>query len=141
MATNTNIKYTPSERELYKIELAAERINALLKTLDTTDGNNKTLEDLNAIIETIKDWDNSDDSLGVKEQLLNIYNSMLSEDEFNKLYLPEIDENITNVNERVDELETQIGDISSVLDSIQTGLDETLELQNAYIGGTTDEAI
>lgn len=141
MATNTNIKYTPSERELYKIELAAERINALLKTLDTTDGNNKTLEDLNAIIETIKDWDNSDDSLGVKEQLLNIYNSMLSEDEFNKLYLPEIDENITNVNERVDELETQIGDISSVLDSIQTGLDETLELQNAYIGGTTDETV
>ena len=135
METNTNIKYTPSERELYKIELAAERINALLKTLDTTDGNNKTLEDLNAIIETIKDWDNSDDSLGVKEQLLNIYNSMLSEDEFNKLYLPEIDENITNVNERVDELETQIGDISSVLDSIQTGLDETLELQNAYISG------
>lgn len=141
MVTNTNIKYTPSERELYKIELAAERINALLKTLDTTDGNNKTLEDLNAIIETIKDWDNSDDSLGVKEQLLNIYNSMLSEDEFNKLYLPEIDENITNVNERVDELETQIGDISSVLDSIQTGLDETLELQNAYIGGTTDETV
>lgn len=141
METNTNIKYTPSERELYKIELAAERINALLKTLDTTDGNNKTLEDLNAIIETIKDWDNSDDSLGVKEQLLNIYNSMLSEDEFNKLYLPEIDENITNVNERVDELETQIGDISSVLDSIQTGLDETLELQNAYIGGTTDETV
>lgn len=141
MATNTNIKYTPSERELYKIELAAERINALLKTLDTTDGNNKTLEDLNAIIETIKDWDNSDDSLGVKEQLLNIYNSMLSEDEFNKLYLPEIDENITNVNERVDELETQIGDISSVLDSIQTGLDETLELQNAYIGGATDETV
>lgn len=81
MATNTNIKYTPSERELYKIELAAERINALLKTLDTTDGNNKTLEDLNAIIETIKDWDNSDDSLGVKEQLLNIYNSMLSKEE------------------------------------------------------------
>lgn len=141
METNTNIKYTPSERELYKIELAAERINALLKTLDTTDGNNKTLEDLNAIIETIKDWDNSDDSLGVKEQLLNIYNSMLSEDEFNKLYLPEIDENITNVNERVDELETQIGDISSVLDSIQTGLDETLELQNTYIGGTTDETV
>ena len=141
MVTNTNIKYTPSERELYKIELAAERINALLKTLDTTDGNNKTLEDLNAIIETIKDWDNSDDSLGVKEQLLNIYNSMLSEDEFNKLYLPEIDENITNVNERVDELETQIGDISSVLDSIQTGLDEILELQNAYIGGTTDETV
>lgn len=141
MVTNTNIKYTPSERELYKIELAAERINALLKTLDTTDGNNKTLEDLNAIIETIKDWDNSDDSLGIKEQLLNIYNSMLSEDEFNKLYLPEIDENITNVNERVDELETQIGDISSVLDSIQTGLDETLELQNAYIGGTTDETV
>lgn len=141
METNTNIKYTPSERELYKIELAAERINALLKTLDTTDGNNKTLEDLNAIIETIKDWDNSDDSLGVKEQLLNIYNSMLSEDEFNKLYLPEIDENITNVNERVDELETQIGDISSVLDSIQTGLDETLELQNAYIGGITDETV
>lgn len=141
MVTNTNIKYTPSERELYKIELAAERINALLKTLDTTDGNNKTLEDLNAIIETIKDWDNSDDSLGVKEQLLNIYNSMLSEDEFNKLYLPEIDENITNVNERVDELETQIGDISSVLDSIQTGLDETLELQNAYIGGATDETV
>lgn len=141
MVTNTNIKYTPSERELYKIELAAERINALLKTLDTTDGNNKTLEDLNAIIETIKDWDSSDDSLGVKEQLLNIYNSMLSEDEFNKLYLPEIDENITNVNERVDELETQIGDISSVLDSIQTGLDETLELQNAYIGGTTDETV
>lgn len=141
MVTNTNIKYTPSERELYKIELAAERINALLKTLDTTDGNNKTLEDLNAIIETIKDWDNSDDSLSVKEQLLNIYNSMLSEDEFNKLYLPEIDENITNVNERVDELETQIGDISSVLDSIQTGLDETLELQNAYIGGTTDETV
>lgn len=141
MATNTNIKYTPYEGEKYKIELAAERINALLKTLDTTDGNNKTLEDLNAIIETIKDWDNSDDSLGVKEQLLNIYNSMLSEDEFNKLYLPEIDENITNVNERVDELETQIGDISSVLDSIQTGLDETLELQNAYIGGTTDETV
>ena len=79
--------------------------------------------------------------MGVKEQLLNIYNSMLSEDEFNKLYLPEIDENITNVNERVDELETQIGDISSVLDSIQTGLDETLELQNAYIGGTTDETV
>lgn len=141
MATNTNIKYTPYEDEKYKIELAAERINALLKTLDTTDGNNKTLEDLNAIIETIKDWDNSDDSLGVKEQLLNIYNSMLSEDEFNKLYLPEIDENITNVNERVDELETQIGDISSVLDSIQIGLDETLELQNTYIGGTTDETV
>ena len=141
MVTNTNIKYTPSERELYKIELAAERINALLKTLDTTDGNNKTLEDLNSIIETIKDCDNSDDSLGVKEQLLNIYNSMLSEDEFNKLFLPEIDENITNVNERVDKLETQIGDISSVLDSIQTGLDETLELQNAYIGGTTDETV
>lgn len=141
MATNTNIKYTPYEGEKYKIELAAERINALLKVLDITGGTNKTLEELNAIIETIKDWDDSDDSLGVKEQLLNIYNSMLSEDEFNKLYIPEIDENITNVNERVDELETQIGDISSVLDSIQTGLDETLELQNAYIGGTTDETV
>lgn len=141
MATNTNIKYTPYEDEKYKIELAAERINALLKVLDITGGTNKTLEELNAIIETIKDWDDSDDSLGVKEQLLNIYNSMLSEDEFNKLYIPEIDENITNVNERVDELETQIGDISSVLDSIQTGLDETLELQNAYIGGATDETV
>lgn len=141
MATNTNIKYTPYEGEKYKIELAAERINALLKVLDITGGTNKTLEELNAIIETIKDWDDSDDSLGVKEQLLNIYNSMLSEDEFNKLYIPEIDENITNVNERVDELETQIGDISSVLDSIQTGLDETLELQNAYIGGATDETV
>ena len=140
MPTNTNIKYTPYEGEKYKIELVAERINALLKTLDVADSN-KTLEELNAIIETIKDWDDSDDSLGVKEQLINIYNSMLSEDEFNKLYLPEIDENITNVNERVDELETQIGDISSVLDSIQTGLDETLELQNAYIGGTTDETV
>lgn len=140
MATNTNIKYTPYEDEKYKIELAAERINALLKVLDAT-GGDKTLQELNAIIETIKDWDNSDDSLGVKEQLFNIYNSMLSEDEFNKLYLPEIDENITNVNERVDELETQIGDISSVLDSIQIGLDETLELQNTYIGGTTDETV
>lgn len=84
MATNTNIKYTPSERELYKIELVAERINALLKTLDTTNSNNKTLEELNAIIETIKDWDDSDDSLGVKEQLLNIYNSMLSKEEFER---------------------------------------------------------
>ena len=83
MTTNTNIKYTPSEREQYKIELAAERINALLKVLDAT-GGDKTLEELNAIIETIKDWDDSDDSLSVKEQLLNIYNSMLSEVEFER---------------------------------------------------------
>lgn len=140
MPTNTNIKYTPYEGEKYKIELVAERINALLKTLDVADSN-KTLEELNAIIETIKDWDDSDDSLGVKEQLINIYNSMLSEDEFNKLYLPEIDENITNVNERVDELETQMGNVSTVLNNIRTQTSETIELQNSYIGGTTDETV
>ena len=136
MATNTNIKYTPSERELYKIELAAERINALLKVLDAT-GSDKTLEELNAIIETIKDWDGSDDSLGVKEQLLNIYNSMLSEDEFNKLYIPEIDEDIADVNERVDTLETQMGDVSGGLENILTQTDEIIELQNLYIAGAT----
>lgn len=135
MATNTNIKYTPYEGEKYKIELVAERINTLLKTLDTTNGNNKTLEELNAIIETIKDWDDSDDSLGVKEQLLNIYNSMLSEDEFNKLYLSKIDENIADVNERVDTLETQMGDVSGGLENILTQTDEIIELQNLYIAG------
>ena len=140
MATNTNIKYTPSERELYKIELAAERINALLKTLDVSDSN-KTLEELNAIIETIKDWDDSDDSLGVKEQLINIYNSMLSEDEFNKLYLPNIDEDIANVNGRVDALETQMGNVSTVLNNILTQTSETIELQNSYIGGASDETV
>lgn len=103
MPTNTNIKYTPYEGKTYKIELVAERINTLLKVLDAT-GGDKTLEELNAIIETIKDWDDSDDSLGVKEQLINIYNSMLSEDEFNKLYLPEIDKDIANVDGRVDAL-------------------------------------
>ena len=140
MATNTNIKYTPSERELYKIELAAERINALLKTLDVSDSN-KTLEEVNAIIETIKDWDDSDDSLGVKEQLINIYNSMLSEDEFNKLYLPNIDEDIANVNGRVDALETQMGNVSTVLNNILTQTSETIELQNSYIGGASDETV
>ena len=43
MPTNTNIKYTPYEGEKYKIELVAERINALLKTLDVADSN-KTFE-------------------------------------------------------------------------------------------------
>ena len=140
MPTNTNIKYTPYEGEKYKIELVAERINALLKTLDVADSN-KTLEELNAIIETIKDWDDSDDSLGVKEQLINIYNSMLSEDEFNKLYLPNIDEDIANVNGRVDVLETQMGNVSTVLNNIRTQTSETIELQNSYIGGTTDETV
>jgi hypothetical protein len=111
MTTNTNIKYTPSKNELYKLELAAERINALLKTLDTT-GNNKTLEELNAIVETIKDWDYSDDSLSVKEQLLNIYNSMLSEEEFGY----------------------QMNGIDNALDSI-------IEMQNTHMGGTSDETV
>ena len=140
MSTNTNIKYTPYGGENYKIELVAERINALLKTLDATDSN-KTLEELNAIIKTIKDWDDSDDSLGVKEQLINIYNSMLSEDEFNKLYLPNIDEDIANVNGRVDVLETQMGNVSTVLNNILTQTSETIELQNSYIGGITDETV
>lgn len=140
MTTNTNIKYTPYGGENYKIELVAERINALLKTLDATDSN-KTLEELNAIIETIKDWDDSDDSLGVKEQLINIYNSMLSEDEFNKLYLPNIDEDIANVNGRVDVLETQMGNVSTVLNNILTQTSETIELQNSYIGGASDETV
>ena len=88
MSTNTPIQNTPYETQGYEIKLTAERIEALLRALDTADAaeelTGSTLEDLNAIIGAIKDWDTSDDDLSVKEQLINIYTKMLSEEEFNK---------------------------------------------------------
>lgn len=137
METNTNIKYTPSERELYKIELAAERINTLLKALDAANGSeyitDKTLEDLNAIIQTIIEWDTSDNSLGVKEQLLNIYNSMLSVEAFEE-YKTEIEDDIADLSAKVDSMGAPTGDIDAALDSI-------IEIQNSHIGGTSDETV
>lgn len=142
MKSNTNIKYTPSENELYKLELAAERINALLKALDMADGaeelTDKTLEDLNAIIQTIIEWDVSDDALGVKDQLLNIYNSMLSVEAFEE-YKSEIENDIEETSDRIGDLENQMGDISNVLNNILTQTNEVIEAQNFYIGGTGNE--
>ena len=81
MATNTPINYSGEKIDYHQIQLAASRIEALLKALDLADATEqlteKTLEDLNAIIQTIIDWDLSDDSSEVKDQLLNIYNSMV----------------------------------------------------------------
>lgn len=89
MATNTPIKYSPYEKEGYKIDLSAEQIESALKTINlaiaTGQLDDKTLQDINAIIQTVVEWDISDDSLSVKEQLINIYNSMLSQDEYNDL--------------------------------------------------------
>ncbi len=138
MATNTPIQYTPYETQGHELKLTAERIEALLIALDISDIaetiTKKTLEDLNAIINTIKDWDDSDDDLSVKEQLINIYTKMLSEEETDNV-IDKTDINNTN-DKHVPTVKAVINALAEMEHIVEDGLN-ALETSDINIASTT----